>query len=768
MIKSLVGPIFKKYIKLFISMMLVLSLGIAVFTGLKSSLKTLDVSLEKYINDYKYADMVVMTELTDFDIAQKIEDLNDVYKVDSKLVMDAALKVDNDRTISVRAFSFDIKNWEEFYFWEMNENADYMNVACDYRFAKENDIHAGDILEIKLQGEFQKVCVGYLVSNPDCIGAARDQYSWGDNKDFGYFFVPYNLTYGTELYGQLNQFNISKEGWAESDEDVLAQVEKLLADEGVEVLLSYTYEESPVGIKVDGNIHPMKVISTVMPIIMYISALGIICLFLFQIISLQRVEIGILRSQGFNKIDILRVYSILMLIVSVLGSILGFFEGRILYNVINDLFQGYFPLPYMEYETDYVSVIAAVVIAIIVGQIAVIISAAKLVKIMPTEAMSRSTAYSIHVPKWINVFFRNVEADFKYGITSIFRNVKRFLFTVICIALSFTLIACGFSFKASSDYIIDSYYNQRMTYDVEIFFRSKPSDEEISKYASISGATKVEKLSYATLDFEFNGNKVSNTVCGIPVTNTMSNIVDTQGNKIDVPKDGIVLDEYRASQLGAKEGDVIKLGGKDIKVACVVEQSVAKLSYVSFDTLESIGETSQYTVLLEGGNEKAILDYGFEDENFKYASFRESVIESNKKELKLALVAIYVLSGFGILMGLLIVYNTTKNNLFEQRKEISVLRSLGYQVKRISRIWMVQTSMQFILAAVIGFACSKMLTTKVLYIMGSETRTYLYHTTGGNMLCVLIIVLAYVLLSHYAAMRSVCKWNLVENVKERE
>ena len=692
MIQTILFPLMRKYLKLILSMIAVSSLGIALMVGLSGAYAALDYSLNTYVSDYHYADAALFCDVTDLDIIEDLENISGVKKVDTRGLADVQARLENGRLLTVRAFSYDILDFQRFYTWEMNESAEHPNIAMEYKFARDNAISTGDLIEIKLDGEYQTACVGRLISSPECLSVQKDTYSWGENSDFGYIFIPYQLLlasdYKDEHYGEYNQLLFFFDDWADGDA-VLEQTKTMLGD--TEIYNSYLYEESAVSKKIEINLEPIETLSILLPLVFFINMILVVSLFLAQIVRQCRRDIGILRALGFRQIQIRTLFSCMTLFITSVACIIGFAIGVILADFAGRMYADYFPLPQLYSRLDIRLCVLAVVITTLAGQVSSVISTLSISRILPTEAMSREVPSSVNTPESVQNFLGRFSPEIKFGITSIFRNVKRFVFSVLCIAVSITLILSAVAFNESKDFILKDLYENRIHYDSQIFLDERPDNEEFERIHSVEGVSATELLLYYEADLTFGDNTVSALINGVETDTEMITVLDRAGKALEIPEEGIVLERHTAEELGAQAGDVIEVNGFPVTVSALSEQSVNRIQYSSIEQVDAWGESDQYAVLCIGGEEQELLETVSELEDYSYTTFTHLMREGNEKTFATYSLGVYILIAFAVLMGLIIVYNTTQTNLYEQKKELAVMRAIGFQVRDISNIWMLQS-----------------------------------------------------------------------------
>ena len=767
MVKYLLFPIVKKFRKLIFSMIGVSLLGISLLVGLSGAYMSLESSMNRYVEDYHYADVVLTTDLTEDSAKDTLADIADVYQVDSRLIIDVPVRLSGGRLLSLRAVSYGIRDFQEFFVWEMNESAEYPNIAMEYKFAEHNHIHAGDLIEIKATDTYETVCVGSIVTRPELFWARRGNYAWEENSDFGYLFIPENYAFGTELDGKCNQFVIRTEDWAD-EEAVLTAARNRLKANHVDINSSFSYEDSPVKGCIDANLNTLHTLSILVPGLFFATMAAVMWLFLSQIIGQCRKEIGILRALGFKKKQIRFLFCLLTLLITMVACLLGIGIGYLLLHFTAKTFGNFFPLPQVYYIFSRRHMIIAIIATLLIGQFAAMLSTMQLSAIMPSEAMSREApSRTQRTPRFVERLLKNSSTATKYGVASIFRSGKRFAFSIVCAAISMALILVSAAFHVSKNYLIHQLYDLRIHYDAQIFVKEEPSAEMLTNIAAQNGVSDVEVLSLMSTSISAKGN-TADAFFSAPAKGTaLLTVYDGNEQPLEIPDRDIILERHLAEELGVGIGDSVSVKGNSLKVAAISDQCANQLQYISQDTMDRLG-ADQYTIVCHANDEEGLLRYLSDMDGYLYTNFTDVMQRANADTFALYSLGVYILIAFSVCLGLLIIYNTTQTNLFEQKRELSVLRSLGFQIREISGIWFIQTAVQFLFACAIGLPLGVVMAKYGLAQMAMEGREYPFVNDLMQFLITVCLVLAYILISHYAAMRNIRKWDIVENIKEKE
>ena len=76
--------------------------------------------------------------------------------------------------------------------------------------------------------------------------------------------------------------------------------------------------------------------------------------------------------------------------------------------------------------------------------------------------------------------------------------------------------------------------------------------------------------------------------------------------------------------------------------------------------------------------------------------------------------------------------------------------------------------MQFIFSCIIGLPIGIVIANYGLQQLSTSSREYVFANSIAEYIFTILLVLLYVIVSHIIAMNSMKKWDLVENVKDKE
>ena len=551
-------------------------------------------------------------------------------------------------------------------------------------------------------------------------------------------------------------------------EQVLEAAKAALGD--VDVRDSYTYVNSPIFKLADLNLSQLQILSTFLPTIFFFIISIVVFLFMSLVIRQCRREVGILRALGYSTGGIRLLFCIINLVVSVGASLLGFLIGYVILRFVGSVYADFFSLPRFYYRVNFTIFLLSIVVITLVGQIATYLSAGVIARVHPSEAMSRPAPATVSVPRLLQGLLRGASPMTKFSILSMYRNKKRFLLSSLCIASSTMLIFSAFAFITSKNYVLHQTFDERILYDCQVFFEEPPTAQFLDELNGLDYVRSAQSLPYYDATVSFGGSSKRAVVNVLDTGSELIGIYGTEGERLSVPADGIVLEKHLAQYLGAGVGDLVSVNGVPLTVQSITDQSVDRINYVSPETAAQLGEMTLGSVILriDEADEQALLSYLLDHGGYLYAIFTHLTLLSFGKIFETYELVSWVLIGFAILIGLVIVLNTSQTNLLEKKKELCILRTLGFTRGELSIHWFIQSLLQFLFSCILGFPAGRLIAKYVLFQLCTENREYIYANSLREFLLTAALVLAFITLSHLLAMRSLRKWDIVETVKEKE
>ena len=592
----------------------------------------------------------------------------------------------------------------------------------------------------------------------------------------------------------MNTFNSAKEeiaskrkeimeykGFESKINEILIQVndsvnkEKLLDNikenelKDVEIIDSYTYDNSPVKNSMNYNIVGLERVSTITPTIFYIIILIILFLFISLMIKQSKQEIAINRLLGKAKNEIRLAFSINNLFVSILGILLGFVIGSLLIMLITNYYIELLQIPKAVYNIDYKSIILCFIITIIVVEIATILATLELDNITPMEVLKKEEYQNTQTSNFTNRITSFLNPFQKFSFLVYIRNKRNFILGIICISSIFAMIFTSLAYVASKDKIFKDYFDERINYNAQIFKTGSISKEEVEDIKSLNYVEDAELLKYINTNIKKDNNEVNVTINAFDDKKDYIRITDQNDKKLTIPEHGIILEQHIAEELDVKKNDSVTIQNVPFKVTDISFQSLGRINYISLEDAKNLkNNLDTIMIKMNNKNQKQLIEKASVDDNYIYTVDYDNLRSYNKKEFDSYNIVAIVTIIFAIVTGFVIVLNLNEYNLVEQKRNLAIFRSLGFQTKEISRNLSIQAIIPWILSLVIGLPIGIILSKYVLKVASSPRREYIYARGIQEIIFTFILIGLFLIIGHFLSMRKLKQINITEEIKERD
>ena len=549
---------------------------------------------------------------------------------------------------------------------------------------------------------------------------------------------------------------------------VLATVNTKLND--VEIKDSYVYDDSRVKKRIEANLVPIKELSYFIPSAFFVVIMIVTFLFMSLIVRQCRREIGILRALGFTRESIRSMFSFIGLGVSGSSFLPGLLIGWILTVLIGRYFKSFFSLPFCLYQFDWKMVLLTFILTIFVVQIATFAGTALINHVQPTEAMTRNVPSDLHVPGFIHKLINKVPELVKFNLLTLLRNKTRFVLTIVCIAATSTMIFSSISFIASKNHILKQTFDDRIHYDAQIYFSKPVEDTLIRELNQLDYISDVQRVTFQSRNVSSGKEELSLLVSSLPANSELVGVYDDCGNTINIPERGIILDQYSADYLGVSAGDTIRVGDKDLVIQGLSDQCISRVQYVSPAQAALLGDEDLGSLILKVSveDQQKLMEFLLEQDGYLYCVFTDVFRDSMNHLFGTYDFYAWILVVFAVTIGLVIVINIASTNLLEMKKELCILRTLGFTLQELSLSLFSQSTLHFVLSLLIGIPAGEAIARHGLNAINTVSRSYKYVSGPNELIITVVIVFFYIVIGHFVSVHEIGKWDIVENVKDKE
>ncbi|MBQ3299950.1 MAG: ABC transporter permease [Ruminococcus sp.] len=715
----------------FVSMILMITLGMGMFLGFNMEWKTIEVDTFKFFDDTNFADYRLYSEkgFTEDDI-KKIADIDGVDAATRYLSVNLDIKGEKNKSFALdvsenyTVSTFTVMDGEAY-----DENGDGFWLSD--KFAAANDYKIGDSLTLEFQGiEISGKIVGLIKAGEHMICVADKNQMMPDYNTFGYAYIsPKKLkSVAEEKAKNTAREELEKSGVPEefiddsitklfaNDETVnkalnqvyaqvnlISKIEKSELEEQVKDALGRTIMVSPKEDNVvykesQGEAEEGKTMGSVLPVLFLLIAILTMVTTMHRIATKEKTQIGTLKALGFKNRRILRHYTSYGLFIGLVGTSFGIALGYVVCKLImseSGMMGTYFDMP------DWSAAIPVFCYPVMGGTILLL----TLISFLSVRQQLKGTAADAlrpYTPKKMRKvflerfkFWDKMKFGTKWNIRDLSRHKSRSAMTLFGIIGCMVLMVGGLGMRDTMsgfldllDHDISNYTTKVNLVDNADFKKSKTLSEELDgDWESLSGIS-------------FDGDTVSLDIVSNP--NELFNVIDEDNNRIKLGDDGVYLclrlkekanigDKIEFSPYGSKETYTVKVLGYN---RSVMTESVTMSDKLAVRLGLDYSISAIYTDKKTDEIPSSDLIAGKQDKAQLMDTFNSFV------DIMDSMVIILVVAA--AVLGIVVLYNLGIMSYVERSRELATLKVLGFRNRAIGRLLISQNIWLTSIGVIIG------------------------------------------------------------------
>jgi len=769
----------------FISILIIVVLGVTFYTAINSAFKNLSNSSTKYYEEYRLADIWVDLYNDPIGIKEKVLSISNVKAVTGRIIKDASINISEEnatlRFITLPDMKTDIVNDIVMKSGRYFSEGDSNQCLLDEDFFKANNLNLGEYIYPIINGNKVKIKIVGSVKSPEFVYTLKDSSEiMPDNKKFGIIYI--KQSFGEGIFnskGSINNISIQVSNGSDIVK-VKDDIKRTLKNYGIKNVID---REEQTSIKmINLKIEQLKSMGGSFPIIFFMVASVIIYIMMGRMVENQRTQIGVLKAVGFTNLQVLVYYMSYSALVAFIGSIIGAITGTYMGASMTKLYNQYFNLPLAETKIYGEFVIPAFFLTLAFCLFAGYHSCKAIFKIMPSEAMRQKSPESgkkIILEK-IDLIWRNISYLGRVITRNLFRYKKRVILTSLGIIFSSAILLVALSMKDSIDFMIEKQYSSIQNYDIKVRFSNLINIEELNNIKNINHVKEVEPVLETGVEIS-NGWKTKQVGFTVLVKDPqMYRVEDKDGNIISIPQNGLLVSEKLADILGIKLNDSVNVKfyfpGKEKKemvVKGVVVQYLGLSTYTSMDSLNSLlgeGMIANSAVL-------KLDDIKYENDIKDKLRDIPSVasLESKTDSLNALLTAMGAMGAsigiYIILAGILLIavlYNIATINIFERQRELATLKVLGFNNNEVKQLIFTENYIITIFGMIIGLPVGKWLGAYLMKTSSTDAYTIPYVIEFKTYIIAIILTLLFTVITNLTLIKKIKALDMIEVLKNKE
>jgi len=769
----------------FISVLIVVIIGVMFYSGINSAFRNLSDASEKYYREYRLGDLWASFYRAPESVEEKIKSLPFVKKATGRVVKDAKIDISEEnavvRIITLPDEKRDIVNDIMITSGRYFSVADSNQCLVEEGFFTAHNLKIGDSISPVIDGKEVKLKVVGSVRSPEYVYAIKDESELvPDNRKFGIVYV--KKSFGQAVLGFSGSINnlslLVKEG---TDIDKAKDdVKKALKEFGVTEVID---RETQISCKMlSEEMEGLKATGGAFPIVFFIVAAVIIYITIGRMVENQRTQIGVLKAFGFSNLQVLLHYLSFSALIAILGSAIGSLFGMLLGKVFTDLENLYFHLPVTDMKMYPELAIPASSLTLLFCLLAGYNSCKRVFRILPSEAMRPKAPLkgkSILIEK-ITVLWSNLNYSWKITLRNIFRYKRRALFTSVGVIFASALTFISFGRMDSINYMIYQQYNNIQNYDIKVNFSRFLNMEELNDIRNIPHITKLEPVAELGAEISSGWKKKDMGFIALIDNPEIYKVTDRNGNPVRLPADGILIPDKLSKTLDTRPGDTVYVKlyfpGKDkkeIQVKGIIAQYIGTSVCSSIDGINDLtGEgriaNSAVIKLDSGGNEKQVIDKLKEMPAVSSIQSKSDSLNNLMKSMEPMASLTWVMIILAAVLSVAVIYNIAAINIFERQRELATLKVLGFKESEVRSLIFNENYIITLFGVLIGLPFGNWLGNLMFSVYDTETYSFVFVAETKAYFLAAILTLGFTFLANLILTKKIMSISMVEVLKSRE
>ena len=509
-----------------------------------------------------------------------------------------------------------------------------------------------------------------------------------------------------------------------------------------------------------------------LPVTGMIAAIAGITIFLSlqRLVQSQSREIAILRTLGVPRGAIMPAYVMMPLAIGVLGSslgaLLGVFAGA---PAMLDFYEEFMGIPILEATELSTIVLQISSVTIFVVLLSGVMPAFQASRLQPLEVMRGQHEVRIS-SRGMQRLTSSLPATVGLTIRSSIRKPARLAFTFLAVGLSMLLFGSTVLMMSTMEEMTVGSVEEDQNWDIQAFVL--PGGEvEVVEWVEDRGGSHEKLITFPANPI---GDSRVLTALGMDTLSTNSDalsVLDLKEGKLPVQGSNptqILIDEGTHHFLGWDAGQIHTLvfgtTSQSVEIVGITQGEISRTVYFHRSDLAGIVGTEATSILIDlpegitadsdlGANSLAVID-------------KQDLVSSYEKIMEQQQGFLGAILFLGILIAIVVLFNTLIINLSERDREIATLRVLGAPINRLGWMMFGEHLAIGLIGGTLAFVFTLVGTQAMI---SSFIQWSFYMSVSANpevaIQLVGIVTFISVILTPYG-MRRIRKMDLVEKVKD--
>ncbi|MBB4822899.1 putative ABC transport system permease protein [Sporosarcina luteola] len=764
----------KQSIGQLIAFVLIVAVGAFFYAGLVTYSDTLSTYAKDYFNEHHLSDLnVYYKQISKQDVAE-LSKIDGIHKMEGRYTIDATQAFDD---VKASLIIHSIPENNAINTPKVLEGRLPLKdeILLDSHYAKEHHLQIGETIQIRVNERNLTFRISGLGENVEHAKLNDIQ----DHKTHGFAYLSEATI--PEITGSFTYNEILINAKKGADIDKLAQS---IEEQSKQRQLPYLNQESKERTfsysKITETIYNNKMMSRVIPFVLFVIEAIILFLSMSMMIDSQRNQVGIMKALGVKNKNIMFHYMGYPVLVSIIGSILGCVIAQLVFiPFVRESSARSYSLPGITFSLSFFSIIPPILFSSFFGILACYLSGKAILKERAAQAMRPKPPKKMkkllieRFPRLWNV----IPYSYKLIVRNIFLNKQRALTSSIGVVVSTVLLITAFGTEMSLIKVANQ-TEEVYSYDLRIDYAKGTSADSIKLPPGLKNSYVLSAL---PIQFIKDGVNQNATLVATDTENHLIHFFDENGNRISLENNGVIVPKSYADNYHISAGDTIQIKFTapefqnktvDMNVSAISTQYSEPSFYSTPAYLKGLGiDFKPNSLMLQAGNSTDLnsVRRSFEqDQHVERITDQNDLMKSAQYILKQNTFVFIMFIVCAVILSFGAIFTISSINMYERNRELATLKVLGYPKHKINQLIFFENIILTVFAVIVALPISGYVFSLIVNALSSPHQQI---PDQLNMVAILAsIVLAFLLtiLSNLLLRRKVTKINMIESLKSME
>lgn len=760
----------KQSIGQFVAIVLVIAVGAFFYTGLVTLSSNLSAYTTGYFAEHNLSDLNVYYSHISPEEAAGLREIEGIQHIEGRYTVQAEQAFEDDKA-SLTVHSIPVPN--EINTSKMMEGrmpSAPNEILLDSHYADAHHYRVGDSITLRVNDKDMTFAISGLNENVEHAKKNETQ----DHHAFGIAYIPEetipqiadSFFYNEILIDAKDGYDIDRLGQAiEAHSRSLPYVSQVSKER------TFNYSQT------QQTIHNNKLMSRVIPIVLFVIEAVILFLIMSRIIDSQRNQVGIMKALGVKNRSIMLHYMGYPVLAGVIGSILGYIVAAALFiPLITTSIGRSYSLPDLTFSLSLLSILPPIVCSSAFGMLSCYLSGRAVLQERAAQAMRPKPPKKMKrlLIEKIPGMWSRLPYSYKIILRNIFLNKQKALASSVGVVVSTVLLITAFGTQTALLKVAGQ-IEEVYTYDLRIDYAAGAFPDPASLPSGIA-----DRYGLSTYPVELiKGDDQENaTLVVTEQENQLIHFYDEQGNRISLGDHGVLVPKSYADQYRISEGDTIQLQFTAPEVnQTLVEMKVLDIStqysnpsfYSTPAYMKSLGIDYHPTSLLVSVHSAA--DLASVRSFFEQHPQVDAI--ADKDDLKKSAQYILKQNSFIFIMFIICavilsfgaIYTISSINIYERNRELATLKVLGYPKRKINRLIFSENMLLTAFAVIVALPISGYVYSIIIQALSSTHQQIPDQLNLVILLASVVLAFILTLLSNLMLRKKVTRIHMIESLK---